>query len=58
MKALILISLLLTGCSASFQLGQSKGVSKDEIAQAFQQRDQVLVALGKEIEKLKQKEKP
>lgn len=50
MKKIIIACLVLSGCAASFQVGQTKSdISRAEIATAFQQRDQVIADLVKQI---------
>jgi hypothetical protein len=58
MKSLLLAScLILGGCTAQFgvQPLQSKSFSKEEVAAAFQQRDEHLKALVTVLEGMKQK---
>lgn len=53
MKKVILLAFVLSGCAASVQMGQSnKGVSREEVAAAFKQRDDALVGLTKAVEQL------
>lgn len=50
MKKLIVVALLLSGCAASFQIGQTKAdVTRAEIAEALQQRDRAIADLVKQI---------
>lgn len=46
----LLVCILLTGCAASFQIGQTKAdVTRAEIAEALQQRDRAIAELTKQL---------
>lgn len=53
MKSLILVCLLITGCAGSFQIGKPQAdISRAEVATALQQRDQMILDLGKQLKEL------
>jgi len=53
MKSLILICLFVTGCAGSFQIGKPQGeITRAELSAAFQQRDQMILDLGKQLKEL------
>lgn len=49
MMKLLLLALVLSGCT--IRISDERGVSRDELAKAFSDRDDVLKLVGKVLEK-------